>query len=371
MKATTALQAIIAAEIERFGPIPFSRFMKMALYQPNDGYYSSHRKKTGKQGDFITSVSVGSCFGSILTRKLHSYWTEAGASQQFHIIEPGANDGTLAGDILDEAARFSPEFYQAIHYHLIETSEALRNNHSERLSDAHEGRFNSQPTMSAIHVPCGAVISNELIDALPVELVKFDNDQWNRQMVCIDANGDFSFTHAEIGSQEIAQFFASLGPGYPDGYTTEYNTNMDDFVRSASDALSSGIFITIDYGHTREDYYHPRPNNRNIADIPLSPKSRKPTTLPRRDRHHVPRGFFSASGDSRKRRIPLPLARLSIKLSHQTRQIMASRNGAEPSKGRYGNDPPISNTHAPINAGHEIFCSRNAQIIRPDEKSLL
>jgi len=256
MKATTALQAIIAAEIERFGPIPFSRFMKMALYQPNDGYYSSHRKKTGKQGDFITSVSVGSCFGSILARKLHSYWIETGASQQFHIIEPGAHDGTLAGDILDEAARFSPEFYQAIHYHLIETSEALRNNHSERLSDAHEGRFNSQPTMSAIHVPCGAVISNELIDALPVELVKFDNDQWNRQMVCIDANGDFSFTHAEIGSQEIAQFFASLGTGYPDGYTTEYNTNMDEFVRSAADALSSGIFITIDYGHTQEDYYH-------------------------------------------------------------------------------------------------------------------
>ncbi len=280
MKATPALHSIIAAEIEKSGPMPFSRFMQMALYHPRAGYYSSRTQKTGKQGDFITSVSVGSCLGSILARRLHSYWTESESPDEFHIIEPGAHDGTLAGDILDEIARFSPEFYQTVHYHLIETSEVLGKRHSERLSVAHQEKFTSHSSISVIHSPYGAVISNELIDAFPVELIKFHNDHWNRQMVCMDADDRFCFSDTEIDSPEIEKFFASLGNGYPDGYTTEYNTGMDDYVRSAAGAISSGLFITIDYGHNQQDYYHPDRLTGTLQTYHSHQKAENPLHLP-------------------------------------------------------------------------------------------
>ena len=279
-KATPALVPIITSEIEKNGPIPFSEFMATALYHPEFGYYSSERQKTGKQGDFITSVSVGQCFGIILARRLHRYWQEIDSPASFHIIEPGAHDGTLADDILSAIRQLSEAFYEATHYHLVETSPRLRKSQSQKLAQTHDGKFTPHDNMASLHLAQGAIISNELIDAFPVELVKLVQGSWAQQMVTRDEQGDFTFTDQEIQQPELKAFFASLGNDFPEGYTTEYNPGISQFAREAGKSLDSGLLITIDYGHLQHDLYHPDRSTGTLQTFHAHTKAENPLLYP-------------------------------------------------------------------------------------------
>ena len=90
----TKLEEVIRREIGEDGAISFARFMELALYYPNHGYYERHLKQTGRDGDFFTSVSVGSLYGELLgvdfARLLKKLRGEA------QLIEAGAHDGQLA-----------------------------------------------------------------------------------------------------------------------------------------------------------------------------------------------------------------------------------------------------------------------------------
>jgi len=119
---SSPLMAKIQAILNRQKNISFYEYMTMALYDPDDGYYASDIQRVGKQGDFLTSVSIGSCFGMILAQRIYRYWLESEKQPHFHIIEPGAHDGSLCADILQEIQRLSPDFYQAVHYHLIDAT---------------------------------------------------------------------------------------------------------------------------------------------------------------------------------------------------------------------------------------------------------
>ena len=256
-KATPALASILSETIRDSGSMPFSQFMETALYHPQYGYYSSPRQKTGKQGDFITSVSVGPCFGSLLGHRLLRFWLDTGKPASFGIIEPGAHDGTLAHDILDEVMRVSPEFYEAIHYYLVERSAGLSTKQAERLTPAHPGKFTRHGALEDISIPAGALVSNELIDAFPVEIVRFSGNVWRQLYVALDSSGEFVFKTGQFSSPDTRLFCEGLGSDFPEGYTTEFNTGMEHFARKAAGSIQSGLLITIDYGHLREDYYHP------------------------------------------------------------------------------------------------------------------
>ena len=247
----------IQEQIRVNGPLSFCEYMATALYDPDHGYYSAKKQRVGKQGDFITSVSVGHCFGMILARRLHAFWTKSGKAEGFHIIEPGAHDGTLCSDILGEIRQLDPAFYQTVHYHLIEATPSLMETHRHKLTDQFSGKFTSHKTLAQIKGLHGAFVSNELIDAFPVELIRFNQGQWHQFVVTLAENQSLRLTPQEINNPELKAFCDKLGQAFPDGYTTEYNPGIAPFTRDAANALSSGLFITIDYGHSTEDYYHP------------------------------------------------------------------------------------------------------------------
>src|SRR6185295_13267410 len=98
MAPETALQALIREEIKVKGPISFARFIELALYCPNLGYYERPESRIGKHGDYYTSVSVGPLFGELLAFQF-AKWLE-GISGPVQIVEGGAHDGRLAKDIL-------------------------------------------------------------------------------------------------------------------------------------------------------------------------------------------------------------------------------------------------------------------------------
>lgn len=234
--------------------------MATALYDSVHGYYTSGIQRVGKGGDFITSVSIGRIFGLILARRLEKFWREIDQPRELNIIEPGAHDGTLCADILHEARKLSPEFYNAIQYHLVEAAPSLTSTQQKKLMPEFAGKFTTQSDLSELHNLHGAIISNELIDAFPVDLIRFEQHTWHQLMVDTSPNGNLIFTSAEITDPELCSFCKSLshlGTEFPEGYTTEYNPGIARFTKAASRALASGLFITIDYGHLAEDYYHP------------------------------------------------------------------------------------------------------------------
>jgi SAM-dependent MidA family methyltransferase len=116
----------IEQEIAAGGPIPFSRYMEMGLYDPEFGYYSRNAEQFGKTGDFYTSSDVHAVFGRLMARQFEEMWRVLGNPNEIEILELGPGRGLFARDVLDWSTKKFPEFFAALHYSLIEKSPALR-----------------------------------------------------------------------------------------------------------------------------------------------------------------------------------------------------------------------------------------------------
>jgi len=116
---------IIRQEISRQGPLSFARFMELALYCPEIGYYETKKDNVGKNGDFFTSVSVGNLFGELLAFQFSEWLTALAEAKKrdgkWMLVEAGAHDGKLAGDILNWLQMHRWEKFQQIEYVIIET----------------------------------------------------------------------------------------------------------------------------------------------------------------------------------------------------------------------------------------------------------
>ena len=120
------LRQKIEQEIRERGPIPFSRYMELCLYDPELGYYSRAAEKFGKGGDFYTSSDVHAVFGRLLARQFEEMWRALGSPAQIEVLELGPGRGLFAQDVLDWSEKKFPDFYRALHYTLVETSPSLR-----------------------------------------------------------------------------------------------------------------------------------------------------------------------------------------------------------------------------------------------------
>src|SRR5664280_870055 len=120
--------------IRREGPIPFSRYMAMCLYEPELGYYSRPREQFGKAGDFYTSSDVHAVFGRLLARQFEEMWRTLDSPARIDVIELGPGRGLFAADVLDWSAKQFPDFSRALRYQLLEQSSNFRVRLHERLS---------------------------------------------------------------------------------------------------------------------------------------------------------------------------------------------------------------------------------------------
>jgi SAM-dependent MidA family methyltransferase len=131
--AAASLRDRIASEIRRTGPIPFSRYMELCLYEPELGYYSRAREKFGKAGDFYTSSDVHAVFGRLLARQFEEMWRVLDSPARIDVIELGPGRGLFARDVLDWSARQFRDFAAALRYSLVEQSAHLRAKLQDRL----------------------------------------------------------------------------------------------------------------------------------------------------------------------------------------------------------------------------------------------
>jgi len=232
----------IAAEIAARGPLTFARFMDLALYHPQLGYYASGRAKIGRSGDFYTNVSVGPVFGRILAGQFRAMWHHLGKPARFCLVEQGANDGQLAEDVLAAL----PDI--PLQYWIVEPSAPLRERQQEKLR-ARAGRIHWADRLDALPVFDGVHFSNELVDALPFHLVQSNGETWEELFVESRA-GAFAFAPAPP-TAELQDALRNF-PARPDGTIAELRPAVLPWLDDLSRKLRAGFVLIVDYGFPRE-----------------------------------------------------------------------------------------------------------------------
>ena len=252
MKVDNPLRALMLERIRARGPMTFATFMDLALYHPDLGYYARAAQRSGRAGDFFTSVDVGPEFGELLARQFAEMWDVSGRPAVFDLVEAGAGNGRLSRDVLDAAWRDHPDFHAAVRVHLVETSAAARAAHAATLND-HPGKLaRSGPDLpDTVH---GVVFANELLDALPCHAIVMTCDGL-RELV-VDTEGDALIEReAPLSTPAIAEYLADVEADLAPGWRAEVNLRAKAWVQQAARRLSRGFLMIVDYGHEARELF--------------------------------------------------------------------------------------------------------------------
>ena len=222
----------VAEEIARSGGwISFARYMDLVLHAPG-GYYAGGARKFGAQGDFVTAPELGSLFGRTLARQLREL-------PFGRILEFGAGSGALAETLVKELD---------CEYLILETSADLRERQRARLGERVRwlerlpGRFS------------GAVIANEVLDAMPVHALAWKAEGIMERGVALE--GDALAWSERPASDELLDEARKLGVAAP--YESEIGLVARGWMRELAGILEEGVVLVVDYGFPRHEYYHPQ-----------------------------------------------------------------------------------------------------------------
>jgi SAM-dependent MidA family methyltransferase len=248
------------------GYITFAEFMATVLYHPQWGYYTSRQGMVGVRGDFYTAPQLTPVFGQLLARQLLEMFKRLETPAQFDVVEMGAGQGTLAGDILT-ALRGFPEIWQNLNYSIIEISPNLREAQRARISAIpgdsellEKVRWINWEDISPESVT-GCFLSNELVDAFPVHLVTVQEGKLLELYVGLDEQDNFVEEIGPLSGESLAEYFRVIGvdvSAFETGYRTEVNLAAVSWLKQIASKLKQGYVLTIDYGYEAGSRYHPR-----------------------------------------------------------------------------------------------------------------
>jgi SAM-dependent MidA family methyltransferase len=245
----------IEREIRQRGPIPFSRYMQVCLYDPSHGYYSANAEQFGKAGDFYTSSDVHAVFGRLLARQFDEIWQALDRPPQIEILELGPGRGLFARDVLDWSNKKFPGFFAALTYTLQETSPALRAKLRDALREhldtgraavpeVPEGRPIGLCRTRAPEAPL-IVFANEFFDALPVEILGTQG----KLHIALE-NNRLRETWLPPLAEEL-EFLDRYGVHPESGERIEVPILAQNWMRQIAHSIQRGLLLTVDYGYTR------------------------------------------------------------------------------------------------------------------------
>lgn len=250
-----ALVALIREEIESSGPMTFARFMELALYQADHGYYASGSRGPGRGADFLTAPESHPIFGWAVARQLDETWERLGRPPVFTVREYGAGTGALAAGIVGGLARANSDLRGVIRYRI-----------AERAPDRERQVLASLSTIDAADVfepddgrpVVGAVLANEVMDALPVHRVVGGVDgRIHEVFVTTSSGAGFDEFQGEPSTPRLAARLADDGVTLAPGQLAEICLELDGWIAGAAAGLERGLLILIDYGHPADALYAP------------------------------------------------------------------------------------------------------------------
>ncbi len=240
-KGVTPIQQELETHLAA-GPVPAAEVMALALYHPQHGYYRQATGPWGFEGkDYYTALDLGPLLGQALALRLEQAWERLDRPSEFTVLEAGAGRGWLGRDILNAATSV---FAASIRYVHRDDNPAARGAAEVALAPfLADGRARFIAEAETIVPFQGAVLSNELFDALPAQPWRFDGERWVREV--LTRSGPEWHPHEESIS---AAWFASQSDGLETGDGSAWCEALPIVASTLVDALHSGLFITLDYG---------------------------------------------------------------------------------------------------------------------------
>lgn len=260
--------------VRQGGKIPFSKFMEISLHGKS-GYYSTGRVKIGPEteADFNTYSGKSRFFSTAVGESVLKVWEAMDKPAKFDLIEMGAGYGQLARSLLEWAQIAHPDFYQVLHYHILEYGGGLIPKQKAQvasLEGIEPGKIDWVQG-SAYQLPFagvnGVFISNELPDAFPVDIVRNIDGEIKQKYVfgTITRNEkgqeDYVFRETwDKPSPEISNYIRTnkyqISEAEDDlEFETPININALKFQKELNRALERGAILTIDYGYNYQQQY--------------------------------------------------------------------------------------------------------------------
>lgn len=235
--------------------IAFDDWMDQALYAPGLGYYVSGNTKFGSTqptGDFTTAPELTPVFGQVVARQVSQILQD---SQTSTILEFGAGSGALAEAVLHtlHATGITPE------YTILEVSPELQARQKERLQPfGDQVRWLTQlPDQFA-----GCVLANEVLDAMPVKLFHWNQDDTLSELCVTHDDSGFSWA-MRAAEKQLYEVVNTRMPAHP-GYISEINLRAEAWLRQMGSWLTRGAALIFDYGFPHHEYYHPQRNEGTL-----------------------------------------------------------------------------------------------------------
>ena len=276
-----SLRRLILDRIRDAGPITAAEFMRVALYEPSLGYYARRPQRSGRAGDFYTSVDVGPLFGSLLAVQIDQMWRLMGSPRPVTIVEAGAGNGRLARDILDELSSTAPDLYEALQLELVERSEAARATQAEILGPHADRLVRAGDDLAASMT--GILYCNELLDAMPTHVVVMTAEGLHEVHVA-EEGGRLVERLATPSTPELTRYLERLDIRLQPGWRAEINLDAVDWLRDAMHRLQRGFAIVVDYGHEARRLYSEAHASGTLATFHRHTKDAGPSAAgPRAD----------------------------------------------------------------------------------------
>jgi len=233
--------------------------MEFALYDSESGYYARAAQRSGRAGDFFTSVDVGPVFGDLLAVQIVEMLgivqsQNPNPESRLDLVEAGAGNGRLSADIVRAIRRRDPALYGRLRLHLVEASASAREAQRETLGDISGTLASSSPELPASF--SGVLVANELLDALPTHQVVMRDDGLREVYVDVQRGGDqLVAIEGPPSTPALAAYLARLDVSLEPGWRAEINLRAADWTRDAVHRLQRGFLILIDYGHPARELY--------------------------------------------------------------------------------------------------------------------
>ena len=237
------------------GWISFARYMELALYTPGLGYYSAGSHKFGAAGDFITAPELSPLFGRTVARQV----AEIMANSSPHMLELGAGSGKMAADMLAELERMDrlPDSYA-----ILEVSADLRARQQARMRERLPHYFGLVHWLDMLPEKfSGAIVANEVLDAMPVHLVHWRDSAITERGVVSGKHG-FEWRERAINDGELLH--AAQQINVPDDYVSEVCLSARGLIKSLAQRLEQGVLLFVDYGFGAREFYHPQRRNGTL-----------------------------------------------------------------------------------------------------------
>src|SRR4051794_19315256 len=166
------------------GRITFARFMELALYHPEHGYYLAAARRPGRGGDFLTAPEATPYFGIALARQIAEFWERLGRPDPFDVREYGAGIGGLAYDVIAGLSTEAPEAAQALRYRLVEINQHRLAQALAAFDEVGLGQLViPEATDGGLEPVIGVALANEVADALPVHRLVRRNGAFRERFV--------------------------------------------------------------------------------------------------------------------------------------------------------------------------------------------